>query len=58
MGSWCSGLGKSQNSQYFGQSIRVAKFRVAKLFQNVIEAASRYIVDHSNSNKVKNKKIN
>ena len=55
MGSWCSVYRKSRNSQNFGQKLFF--FRVAKLFQAVVEGASRYNVDHFNSNMVKYKKI-
>ena len=54
MGSWCSGLRKVPDSQNFGQKLFF--FRVAKLFQAVVEGASRFHVDSFNSNMVKEKK--
>ena len=46
---------KFRNSYNFGQKLFF--FRVANMFQAVVEGASRYNVDHFNSNMVKYKKI-
>ena len=55
MGSWCSGLKKVPEYQYFEQKLFL--YRVAKLLWIVVEGANRYNVEHFNSDFLKNKKI-